>query len=194
MSKGTRYPHVEYYLSRFTSPGGRVLEIGCGAARYRNFFSSSRYFGCDVPNPHYQDWDSVDLYTRAEKLPFSNESFDLVFSQAVIDYVLGIEEMLLESRRILKTDGKMLIFTYNKKTLERIHRGAFNAKYQAQKHYHVFNETELLSLLHKSGFKGKILPHIVRPYLFFMPLLSGIPVIRDLISTCTSWRSFLAWK
>lgn len=193
MSKGSRYPHVEYYLRKFNSIDDRVLEIGCGAARYRDFFPVGRYVGADVPNPHYQDWDSVDLYARGENLPFKDGSFDLIFSQAAIDYVEGLHEMLEETRRLLKPSGKMLVFTYDKNTLRRIHQGAGEPQLAAHQHFHVYDEREMLGYLQDVGYKARLLPHVLRPHLPLMSWLSRQPLLRDFFQKRVAWRSFLAW-
>ncbi len=46
----------------------------------------------------------------AEKLPFQNHSFDLIFSNLVLHWVVDIDSTIKELRRILKPGGIIIIF------------------------------------------------------------------------------------
>lgn len=89
-------------------PGMRILEIGGGNGYQAKLIAS---WGCEV--------QSIDLpRARAGKqyhfpvqdydgqhVPFSDESFDLVFSSNVLEHVNDVESLLTESRRVLCRDG-----------------------------------------------------------------------------------------
>ena len=45
----------------------------------------------------------------AEKLPYANETFDVVYSSHVLEHVIDETKSLAEMRRVLKKDGTLII-------------------------------------------------------------------------------------
>jgi SAM-dependent methyltransferase len=159
-SKGrsARYEHVERFLRQFARAEDIVLETGCGSAPYRDLFRRGRYWGTDVINPHYRRPGDVDVFCSAEALPFRDGVFGLMFSQAAIDYVPDIHAALAEAHRVLRPGGRMLIFTYRRSTLRRIHRQSQVHRDAVRIHRHVFAIAELTRWLQAAGFAVTRLP------------------------------------
>lgn len=96
----------------------------------------------------------------ASKLPFKDESFDAVFSLAVV-HILNSKEKRLkafeEMRRVLKPGGRALVAVWNKEQPRfRKIRGpdaviASFAGKKAGRFYHFFSPTELRALAVKAG-------------------------------------------
>ena len=97
-------------LREFFSPGIRILEIGGGNGFQANKLAGS---GCDV--------SSIDLPGRRNKskyydvidydglkIPFSDNTFDVIFSSNVFEHVANMPKMILELDRVLKIDGKII--------------------------------------------------------------------------------------
>jgi len=86
-----------------------VLDIGCGAKPYLPFVApfAERYIGVDAVEGPY-----VDHVIAAEKLPFEDESFDLVLCTQVLEHVNDPTAVLSEIRRVLRPGGGALISTH----------------------------------------------------------------------------------
>ncbi len=92
-------------------PKMRVLEIGGGSGYQASLLAS---YGCDV--------HSIDLSGRSvlgkkyyvvadydgQKIPFSDQSFDLIFSSNVLEHIESLGPVFEEIRRVLKPKGKII--------------------------------------------------------------------------------------
>lgn len=190
-----RYRHVEYYLERYTSEGGHVLEIGCGAADYRDMLPADSYVATDVKNEHYQRAQSVDVFCDAGNLPFPDNSFDLAFSQSAIDYMEDIHSVIAELHRIIKPGGKVLTFTYDQKTLARIHDDAQGGSHPAHIHHHVYNSGQFLAWFRLAGFQCTKLPSdMPLPSAWWKRAILKTPPFPFIRNARSMWRTFLAVK
>ncbi len=105
--------------ARFSNLSGiKVLDLGCGYGYYTDYFNS---IGADVigvdcsekmieiacnkyPNCNFH------VYDITKKLPFDNDSFDMIFCNQVLMDVNDVENVFSECNRILKSSG---IFYYS---------------------------------------------------------------------------------
>lgn len=80
-----------------TSPG-RVLDLGCGPRDQAESieYLGHKYVGVDVAS------DEADLRADAHALPFRSESFDFIFSYAVLEHLHNPFVALREIKRVLK--------------------------------------------------------------------------------------------
>jgi SAM-dependent methyltransferase len=94
----------------------RILDFGCGAGERVDEFRQRGYaaFGCDVMLParpvgrladHMRDSVIRPIAPRPYRIPFDDESFDLVFSVTVFEHVQDYDSALAEIRRVLKPGG-----------------------------------------------------------------------------------------
>ena len=96
---------------------GRVLDVGCGSSPY---FLSHTYFvekyAIDQMPPAASSagisWHQLDL-NRAPKIPFENGFFSVVTMLAVAEHLdpAALEQLLIESRRVLAPGGRLVITT-----------------------------------------------------------------------------------
>ncbi|HZN38721.1 MAG TPA: class I SAM-dependent methyltransferase [Planctomycetota bacterium] len=93
-----------------------MLDFGCGAGDCVAQFRSAGYriFGCDMrlpadPAPRLRAHLDEGIVRRIEvepyRLPFADETFDLVFSNQVFEHVMDYPVALAEISRILKPQG-----------------------------------------------------------------------------------------
>lgn len=125
-------PHIPEIV-RFADWRGRdVLEAGCGigtdAAQFAR--AGATYTGIDFSRTaldlarrrfEIDDLAGTFLQESVTDLPFSDGSFDLVYSNGVIHHILGTEQAVREFRRVLRPGGTALVMVY--------HRDSFNYRF-----------------------------------------------------------------
>ena len=86
-----------------------ILDIGCGTKPYNDLFQekSESYIGVDL-----QKSPDLDILCSAEKLPFKNNSVDLVFSSQVLEHVENPNLVINEMHRVLKDKGVVVLSTH----------------------------------------------------------------------------------
>ena len=98
------------------SPSDALLDVGCGNAKYLSVFPC-RKIGIDPAHKLLGQADVPVVHGVAEKLPFSENEFDIVISLTAIhnfdDFRAGLREMLRVSRRdiVVSVLKKSLKFT-----------------------------------------------------------------------------------
>jgi ubiquinone/menaquinone biosynthesis C-methylase UbiE len=115
MEKG--YDFIRRSLKRLTKKSDWILEVGCGPAWYKDSVNG-RYVGLDLKaEPYRSDLPvQVDISGDGMSLPFKDEVFHIVIFVASLYQMAKVEKALEEAFRVLKQDGSILVFDYNKKT------------------------------------------------------------------------------
>lgn len=143
----------------------KCLDIGCASgymiSQIAKFYPQSKYFGIDV-------YDKAIAYARkhypnikfqvasADKLPFKNNSFDLIICYETIEHFEHPLECLKEIRRVLNKDGTMILAMDSGNLLFRIVWFFWiNTKGSVWKgaHLHPFRHNQLERLIKRAGFK-----------------------------------------
>lgn len=124
----TLEPHIPEIVNFEHCAGCDVLEVGCGIATDGVQFarSGARYTGVD-PSP-----SALRLARRrfeleavpgqfdcasATRLPFKDNSFDLVFSHGVIHHIPETELAVAEFHRVLRPGGTVLTMVYHRRSV-----------------------------------------------------------------------------
>jgi SAM-dependent methyltransferase len=120
----SRHDHIVTMLAALAIPDtAKVLDAGCGpgnlvpefAGRYRRvcaldasprMVDVARSNAAGLRNVSYQVGD-------IESLPFEDETFDVVCSAGVIEYLPRFERALEEMRRVLRPGGLLILSTTN---------------------------------------------------------------------------------
>jgi len=106
------------------SAGGRrsLLDIGCGTGHWSVFFAEQGFevIGVDISpemisvararNALHCRFDVADVM----KLPFLNESFDVVSAMAVLEFVPDARQVCMEMIRYLKSGGCLMVGVLNR--------------------------------------------------------------------------------
>ena len=137
------------------------LDFGCntGALHYvlKRFNNKARYIGVDInreaikiASQHSLKCQHFDGYNS----PFSSGSFDCVVMNHCIGHIENPRQALSEIRRLMKSNGKLLIATPNRGfKRSKIIKNLFN-KYQPDKTVlRYFSQNSLKLLLQKNNFE-----------------------------------------
>ncbi len=152
---------------------GKILDIGCGNCRNLIPFAKNSFscYGLDFSEKMLEfakklcDKNKVKVNLklgRAEKLPFKKESFDYCISIASFHHIETKEQRkkaLDEMYRVLKPEGKALVFVWNKLQLRFLFKPVDSYVSWRRKgknylrYYHLFTYWKLKKLLRKHKFK-----------------------------------------
>ncbi len=170
------------FLFDYFKRGDRILDLGCGNARYLPAITArgGEYFGVD--NSEELVRIAKDKYPSeniriadALKLPFEDNFFDVIYSVAVLHHIpskfLRLQ-FLQEAKRVLRTGGYFILTVWKFKQQKEI---KLQFKYnilkligksgmdfndilepfdsRVDRYYHCFSQRELVGLAKKAGFK-----------------------------------------
>lgn len=125
--------HLAPWIQSMT-PGGHVLEIGCGVGL--DSHSMTRHglqvtavdlteVGVGTVKQRYEANKLSGAFSvaNAMSLPFKDDSFDYVYSFGVLHHAADTDQTIQEAHRVLKPGGQALIMLYNRRSLnEWVHR------------------------------------------------------------------------
>lgn len=139
------------------TPGGRLLEIGCGSGQMLKFMGDIGWGaeGIDFDPLAVQNARSRGLSVRQgslENQQFDGETFDAIIMSHLIEHVPDPVYLLRECHRILRMGGKVVIVTPN--TTSWGHRDFTSSwlNLDPPRHLHLFSLTSLEALARKAGF------------------------------------------
>jgi 2-polyprenyl-3-methyl-5-hydroxy-6-metoxy-1,4-benzoquinol methylase len=150
----------------------RILDIGCAQGNYTLTLSKKyEVIGIDIRSDYIEyalmkkepSEDAIFLSASAEYLPLKNNSFDLIVCSELIEHIADPEKMIREAKRLLKSNGSLIVSTPNGNCIRFIFYRSFKdilgipiyerkrILYTAYKHVFAFRERELESLLETCG-------------------------------------------
>jgi len=142
-----------------------ILEIGCAAGHLTKFtqdlFPKAKVWGIDIYKPAIIEakmrYPEINFQVAdAHKLPFNKNYFDLVLCSETIEHVLEPAKMLAEIKRVLKTDGRVVLEMDSGSPLFRFiwyvwtHFGKGRVWHGS--HLHPFSEKELEQVIRRQNF------------------------------------------
>lgn len=147
------YAHIKEILLKEVKSSDVCLELGCGPSQYR-LVIPGKYIGLDITAQNYRPDlpRRVDVVADAQALPFKKNSFDVVFIVAALYQIPDTEVVLWDVYRVLKNEGRFLIFDYNYRTTKRLKQREHNGVNEN----HVWSPWELRRKVRKSGFQADI--------------------------------------
>jgi SAM-dependent methyltransferase len=136
----------------------RLLDIGCSvgctveAANRRGW----QGFGVDVSDEMVAYCRKIGLNchkTNSLRLPFADESFDIVTSWHVIEHVASVSETLTEWRRVIRPGGLLILETPDANCGKAKRLGAEYRKFWAAEHTYTFTPETLGPFIEQAGFE-----------------------------------------
>jgi SAM-dependent methyltransferase len=161
-------------ISDLINENSKILDLGCGYDA--KFIKSIEYkkgcffYGLDLSVDNSINSDRIKLISHDlnTKLPFENDSFDIVVSLASIEHLNNPNYTIREINRILKPGGKLLLTApsvYSKPILEFLsYKLHIISENEIRDHKNYFNKQLLSDMCQQAGFS-----HIKHKYFqFFM--------------------------
>ena len=150
----TDYPKkfIIYLIKRFKLvKNQKVLEIGCGRGEFLNEFVVNGFEGHGVDLSDYckkffpdLNFKKVDLAN--EKLPYEDNSFDIIYSKSIIEHFYYPEKVFQEAYRVLKPGGTIITLTPEWQYI-------YKSFYEDFTHRTPFTSVSLRDIQEMSGFK-----------------------------------------
>lgn len=143
-----------------SNPGGRILDIGCGAGQCLTYYKEMGWepFGVEISNAaSRRAMESGHAVFRGvlEDARFPDDYFDLVRARHVLEHLPNPVESLLEMRRVLKNHGTLLLEVPNWSGLwARIFKQWY-WQVDSPRHFFLFDRAVLLRAVETSGFRVK---------------------------------------
>jgi SAM-dependent methyltransferase len=157
--------------SKFQNP--KILDVGCGTGGNLEMLEKfGAAEGVDVSDDALEFCKSKGLTVHkglAEKLPFADESFDVVTALDVIEHLDDDVAGLKEMRRVLKTGGKTLIFVPAFMWLWGVQDDVSNHRIR-------YTKKQIVQRLEDSGFEIERATYA--NWTFFAPILGGRTLMR----------------
>ena len=146
----------------------KILDVGCGTgANLEMLANFGTAEGVDVSDDALEFCKAKGLKAHkglAEKLPFEDESFDVVTALDVVEHLDDDIAGLKEMHRILKKDGKMLIFVPAFMWLWGVQDDISNHRIR-------YTKKQIVERLNKAGFEIERATYA--NWTFFAPILAG---------------------
>lgn len=106
-------------IDQWVDLSGRILDNGCGLGTWLQAFGdySQHRFGLEIePDRAQQALSRAEGIVQGvgEKLPFASNTFDIVFSNEVIEHVVDDRQAVIEMVRVARRGGMILIFCPNR--------------------------------------------------------------------------------
>jgi SAM-dependent methyltransferase len=130
----TYYPYLERYVSSEDLLGKRVLEVGLGYGTLGQLLASRgcQYYGLDIANNpvaimryRLSLLGETGLEERVQQgsaleIPFSDASFDYVYSIGCLHHTGNLSRAISEVYRVLSPGGRAVVMLYNKYSLRQL--------------------------------------------------------------------------
>jgi len=101
---GTSHPHSNFVVDLIKDVTGYILDFGCGSQSVDRL--KDNIIHLDATQYPY-----VDIVNTTDQIPFKDNTFEIVISQAVFEHVNKPKEMMQEIFRVLQPGGTLILDT-----------------------------------------------------------------------------------
>jgi len=174
----TDYPYhlIDYIIKKYKiTKEMKVLDLGCGRGDFLEPFKNRGFsvYGLDLSYNCLKKLQNKGYNVKycnfeKDKIPFTKNYFDIIFSKSVIEHIINPDNFLNEIKRILKSNGKLLIMTPDWYSQHMIF-------YNDYTHRYPYTQESLKNILINHGFKNVKVSYFYQlPYLWRLPFLKAI--------------------
>jgi 2-polyprenyl-6-hydroxyphenyl methylase/3-demethylubiquinone-9 3-methyltransferase len=118
-----KLPWILERIREIGAPGHKVLDVGCGGGFLSNDLAKRKFTvtGVDlspesikIAKAHDITHSAKYVVANAYRLPFEDESFDIVTNMDFLEHVDDPKAVIRECSRVLKKDGLFFYHTFNR--------------------------------------------------------------------------------
>jgi len=196
-------------VSKFIPEGSKVLDIGCNNGRMKNFLKSPVYYGVDIDKNQISELIEKGVKAKQadlnrNELPFKNEKFDFVLLLDILEHVVNPQKLLLDSKKRLNKNGKLIISLPNDYHILNKMRFILNMQitedpFAPYGHLHYFpiksgekflknNGFKILTIISLIPVKPKLIPQLIKKILAH---ISPQAFVRDVLYVLSPSEKFL---
>jgi 2-polyprenyl-3-methyl-5-hydroxy-6-metoxy-1,4-benzoquinol methylase len=192
-------------------PGGRLLDVGCGAGRYlsemRDLGWSVKGVESDPVAARQATQRGLDIFCGTlHDARLQDDSFDVVVLTQVIEHLPNPVETLKECTRILKSKGHVVIVTPNSSSLTHRLFGRNWRGLEPPRHLHIFSPPSISRLLVDAGLRRvRISPQvsssIIRESIYLSRRVAGrsgstspLAGLTRCVISLAAWSEFLVTR
>lgn len=171
----------------------KILDLGCGRGDQLKIFEKLdlKAYGLDIGFNSFTTINNLSIADfRTNKMPFDNETFDIVFCKSVIEhlYLKEIENLMLETKRILKKNGFFIILTpsweYNVKNF-----------YTEYSHVTPFTKRSLEHCIKSYGFQNFKTSYLIQlPFVWKYPITKFFCDFINLLKLPRKFHKVIRWS
>lgn len=97
-------------VSSHVKGGERIIDVGAGELKYRNYFMHCDYVSNDLGVGDVEwVYKNIDIVSPADNIPVEPESFDHILCTQVMEHIEYPDKVFLEFRRVLKPGGMLYL-------------------------------------------------------------------------------------
>lgn len=173
--------------------GMKMLEPGCGRGEFLNNFKNLGLdvVGLDVSEEsldYGNDFEVKICNVEKEKLPFDDDTFDVIYSKSFIEHLYHPENYLEEAYRVLKHGGILI-------TLVPDWESNFKTYFDDFTHRSPFTHVSLKDAYLMNGFKNvKVFKFRQLPIIWKFPFLNYLSMVISPFVPIRSKIKFLRWS
>lgn len=121
-----KFPWILSQLARYSHPGSRILDVGCGGGFLSNELALNGYevtavdlsaSSLNVARAHDKTRSVKYEIADAFKLPYPDASFDALTAMDFLEHVENPKAVIKEFSRVLKPGGLFFFHTFNRNPL-----------------------------------------------------------------------------
>ena len=101
------FTELKSFINKYQLHKKQCLEIGCGRGTFQDLVPD--YVGVDISGTVKKYFHKPFYQASATQLPFEDNTFDAIWTYAVLEHVPNPEKGLMEIRRVLKDNGILIL-------------------------------------------------------------------------------------
>ncbi len=150
-------------VSKLIPENSKILDVGCGDGKIRNFVQNCDYFGIDgqkklVDSLIEENVKAKTIDLNKEKFPFEKEKFDYILMLDILEHVADPKQLLDQAKSRLNERGRIIVTLPNDYHILNKIRFLFNKHltedaFAPYGHLHYFPIKSGANFLKKNGFK-----------------------------------------
>jgi SAM-dependent methyltransferase len=149
--------HKKFKLVSAYAKGRSILDIGCGSGELLRLFNEKHWRTLGVePNKYARDFAvseyGLEVKEENEIAEIPDSSFDVITMWHVLEHVSGLHERMSEIKRMLKTDGVVVIALPNRESFDAEYYKENWAAYDVPRHLYHFTPDTIEKLLERYKF------------------------------------------